>query len=79
MEKLYDGWVGLGYLRILRRRNNISVISRLGGWRYPISEIQISEILVARPGIKPRTSFSTSQGLNHSTTAALEIRILVLI
>ena len=44
------GWVGLGWLRILRRFNVISVISRLGSGRYPISEI-----IVAIPGLEPRS------------------------
>ena len=64
---LISGWF-VGCIEDLRRFSGISVISRLshiGSRRFPISEIQ-----VARPGIKPRTSCSASQELNHYTTAA---------
>ena len=55
----------VGCFEDLRRLNDLSAISRLGSRRLPISEI-----VVARPGIEPRTSCSTSQELSHYTTAA---------
>ena len=60
---LVGRWVGC--LDDLRRFSGISAISRLGSRRWPISEI-----VVARPAIEPRTSWSAGQELNHYTTAA---------
>ena len=55
----------VGCFEDIRRLSSISVISRLGSRRKPISEI-----VVARSGIEPRASCSASQELNHYTTAS---------
>ena len=55
----------VGCIEDLRRFSGISVISRLGSRRKPISEIQ-----VARRGIEPHNSCSASQELNQSATTA---------
>ena len=55
----------VGCIEDLRHFSGISAISQLGSRRLPISEIQ-----VVRPGIKPPTSCSASQELNHSATTA---------
>ena len=53
-------WVIVVVFEELRRYNNLSVISRLGNRKYPISEIQ-----VARPEFKPE-SLPPSQELVHT-------------
>ena len=54
-----------GCFEDLRHFSYLSAISRLGSKRWPISEI-----VMVRPGIEPRTSCSASQQLKHYTTAA---------
>ena len=59
--------VRLGCFEDLHHFNNISVTSRLGGRRYPISEIE-----VVRLWFEPQIPCSTGQKLNHYTyTTAL--------
>ena len=57
-------WVGL--IKVLRRFNVISVISRLGSGKYPISEI-----IVARPGLEPRSSVSQAKHLTTTPSPPL--------
>ena len=56
-----------GCVGLLWGFSNISVISRLTSWRYPISEIEVT-----RPGFEPWIPCSASQELDHSTTAAFK-------
>ena len=62
--------VRLGGLVVLRMYVTL-YMSQLGRWRYPIFEI-----VVARLGLEPRTTYSTRQELNHYTITGPVIRDL---
>ena len=63
----------LALLRILRRFDNISVISPLGSRRYPITEIEVQRLW-----LEPRTSyFSSQEQVKSLTTPPLPLHLVM--
>ena len=64
------GWLYWGFTSLQR------YFSQIATWKH---EITISEIVVARPGIEPRSPYPAGQELNQYTTAAPQNTYIIII